>query len=64
MLYDYPATASFLNAEEKAFMLARLKLDEDGCSQAFKYKFVKDALLDWKIWVVSRSQLHLSRKAP
>lgn len=53
MLFDYPDTAKFLTAEEKHFMQARLALDNDGCSQAFKYKFVKDAFLDWKVWVVS-----------
>lgn len=53
MLYDYPDTAKFLTADEKRFMQARLALDNDGCSQAFKYKFVKDAFLDWKVWVVS-----------
>lgn len=51
MLYDYPATAKFLTEEEREFVVNRLKLDNDGCSQAFKYKFVKDAFLDWKVWV-------------
>jgi len=54
MLYDYPDTAKFLTEDEREFIVARLKLDNDGCSQAFKYKFVKDAFLDWKVWVVSR----------
>ncbi|KAJ9122150.1 hypothetical protein QFC24_004378 [Naganishia onofrii] len=53
MLHDYPDTAKFLSADEKEFMKARLALDNDGCSQAFKYKFVKDAFLDWKVWVGS-----------
>lgn len=53
MLYDYPDTAKFLSPEERQFMKARLALDNDGCSQAFKYKFVKDAFLDWKVWMVS-----------
>jgi hypothetical protein len=39
---------------EKQFMSDRLALDRDGCSHEFKYKFAKHALLDWKIWVVSR----------
>lgn len=56
MLYDYPDTAKFLSTEERHFMKARLALDNDGCSQAFKYKFVKDAFLDWKVWVVSWSE--------
>lgn len=55
MLYDYPKTAKFLTEEEREFVVNRLKLDNDGCSQAFKYKFVKDAFFDWKVWVVSRA---------
>ena len=52
MLYDYPDTAKFLTEDEREFIVARLKLDNDGCSQAFKYKFMKDAFLDWKVWMV------------
>jgi MFS family permease len=57
MLYDYPDTAKFLTEDERTFLVARLKLDNDGCSSAFKMKFVKDAFLDWKVWVVSRRRL-------
>jgi len=52
MLFDYPETAKFLTDEERHFVVTRLKLDNDGCSQAFKYKFMKDAFLDWKVWMV------------
>jgi len=52
MLFDYPETAKFLTDEERHFVVTRLKLDNDGCSQAFKYKFIKDAFLDWKVWMV------------
>ncbi|KAG7579940.1 hypothetical protein FFLO_00148 [Filobasidium floriforme] len=51
MLYDYPDTAKFLTEDERAFIVERLKLDNDGCSQAYKNKFIKDAFLDWKVWV-------------
>jgi hypothetical protein len=56
MLYDYPDTAKFLTEDERAFIVERLKLDNDGCSQAYKNKFIKDAFLDWKVWVVSRDE--------
>lgn len=51
MLYDYPDTAKFLTEPERVYLQERLRLDNDGCSHEFKYKFVKDAFLDWKIWV-------------
>jgi sugar phosphate permease len=53
ILYDYPDTAGFLTPIEKRYMVERLTLDRDGCSHEYKNKFVKHALLDWKIWVVS-----------
>lgn len=54
MLHDYPNTAKFLTQPERDFMVERLRLDNDGCSQEYKNKFIKDAFLDWKIWVVSK----------
>lgn len=54
IMYDYPATAKFLKPAEREAVRIRLLEDSDGCSHEFKMKFVKDALLDWKIWVVSR----------
>ena len=53
MLYDYPDTAKFLTPTEKAFVVRRLKRDNDGCSQRYDLKFMKDAFLDWKVWVFS-----------
>jgi len=50
MLYDYPETAKFLNPAERAFVINRLKLDNEGLSHEYKTKFIKDAFLDWKIW--------------
>lgn len=54
VMYDYPDTAKFLNEDERRAVQLRLKLDNDGCSSAFKAKFIKDAFLDWKVWAVSR----------
>lgn len=62
MLHDYPDTAKFLTEDERAFIVERLKLDNDGCSQAYKNKFIKDAFLDWKVWVVSRWRRSATRR--
>jgi len=60
ILYDFPETANFLTAEERAFVVYRLKyqgqvVGEDGRQVAqddeFKWKYVKSAFLDWQIWV-------------
>jgi hypothetical protein len=51
MLYDYPATATFLTSAERQALQHRLLLDNDGCSHEFKTKFIWDAFLDWKVWV-------------
>ncbi|KAL6711646.1 hypothetical protein ACN47E_004580 [Coniothyrium glycines] len=58
-LHDFPETASFLNEEERAFVVYRLKYqgqieDESGVRVAqddsFQWKYVKDAFLDWQVW--------------
>lgn len=57
-LFDFPETASFLTEEERAFVVYRLKYqasqEHDGVQVAqddsFKWKYVKDAFLDWQIW--------------
>jgi hypothetical protein len=59
-LHDFPDTANFLTEEERAFVVYRLKYQgqSDDPNQAqiaqadeFKWKYVKDAFLDWQIWV-------------
>ncbi|KAL2181153.1 major facilitator superfamily domain-containing protein [Thermothelomyces heterothallicus CBS 202.75] len=60
-LFDFPETATFLTEEERAFVIYRLKYqgqsgDDSGRQQVaqadgFKWKYVKDAFLDWQIWV-------------
>ncbi|KAK4034458.1 major facilitator superfamily domain-containing protein [Parachaetomium inaequale] len=59
-LFDFPGTASFLTEEERAFVVYRLKYqgqsqDRNGAqvaqADAFKWEYVKDAFLDWQIWV-------------
>jgi MFS family permease len=58
-LYDFPETAGFLTEEERAFVVYRLKYQgsQDGVDgvqvaqdDTFKWKYVKDAFLDWQIW--------------
>jgi len=58
VLFDFPETASFLTPEERAFVVYRLKYQgqqegEDKIAQAdhFEWKFVKDAFLDWQVWL-------------
>jgi MFS family permease len=58
VLYDFPETASFLTEEERAFVVWRLKYqgNKEGAEvlvaqdDTFKWKYVKDAFLDWQIW--------------
>jgi hypothetical protein len=58
-LFDFPETATFLTSEERAFVVYRLKYqgqdegDSNKVAQAeeFSWKYVKDAFLDWQIWV-------------
>ena len=65
-IQDFPDTAAFLSEEERAFVLFRLKYYSGyshdhiaGTHQSHatvpvdkvKWKYVKDALRDWQIWV-------------
>lgn len=60
-LYDFPETATFLTAEERAFVVFRLKYQgqvSQGTGQPlveqvddFSWKYVKDAFTDWQIYV-------------
>lgn len=59
-LHDFPETATFLTEEERAFVVFRLKYqgqskrnDHAMVAQAddFKWKYVRQAFLDWQIWV-------------
>ncbi|KAL2200817.1 major facilitator superfamily domain-containing protein [Corynascus similis CBS 632.67] len=59
-LFDFPETATFLTEEERAFVIYRLKYqgqsddpNREQIAQAdeFKWRYVKDAFLDWQIWV-------------
>jgi len=62
VLHDFPETAKFLTERERAFVVYRLKFqgqvqgkDDTGprVAQAedFQWKYVKQAFMDWQIWV-------------
>ncbi|KAL2129561.1 hypothetical protein VTI74DRAFT_7610 [Chaetomium olivicolor] len=51
VMYDYPSTAKFLNAEEREEIVARLKRDRSSLADEFDMKYFWAALKDWKIWV-------------
>ncbi|KAI7770098.1 hypothetical protein LZL87_013721 [Fusarium oxysporum] len=62
-LYDFPETATFLTQEERAFVVFRLKCQNQGHGQQqvrqvrvaeageFSWKYVWSAFKDWQIWV-------------
>ena len=52
IIYNYPDTASFLSAEERAVVHARLKADNDATRhEAFDWVNVRGALADPKCWL-------------
>jgi hypothetical protein len=62
IIQDFPETATFLTAEERAFVVYRLKYQgqvkgaEDTNPQVaqaeeFQWKYVKNAFSDWQIYV-------------
>jgi len=58
LLHDFPETAKFLTPEEKAWVLHRLKYQgskasgrEVAESEGFKWRYVRKALTDWKIYL-------------
>lgn len=53
VLADSPQTADFLTPEEAKEVQARLMNDNNGLAEYYDVKFMKDAFLDWKIWMQS-----------
>ncbi|KAG9240378.1 major facilitator superfamily domain-containing protein [Calycina marina] len=51
MINDYPRTAKFLTEEERTEVERRLKADSNSLADKYDLKYVKHALLDWKIYV-------------
>lgn len=62
LLYDFPETASFLTEEERAFVVFRLKYQGQAKdkqqslirvpeAEELKWKYVRQAFVDWQIWL-------------
>ncbi|RSM15073.1 hypothetical protein CDV31_005153 [Fusarium ambrosium] len=57
LLPDSPESASFLTEDEKAFITSRLQHDSGttsgtvGTDEQFQWSYIRDALLDWKIYL-------------
>lgn len=55
-LSDSPYTAKFLTEEERKLLLYRLEQDSGTSkgkvetNEKFQWKFLRAALMDWKIW--------------
>jgi len=50
-MYDYPATAGFLNPAERVEIVRRLEEDRSVLADEFSTKYILDAFSDWKIWI-------------
>ncbi|KAL9128139.1 MAG: hypothetical protein Q9217_003113 [Psora testacea] len=57
-IYDFPETARFLAPAEKAWVIRRLRYQGSEASgqmvpesEGFKWKYVRDAFLDWQIYL-------------
>lgn len=58
LIYDLPNTAAFLSEEERAWIIHRLKYQGSKMSgrmvaesDAFEWKYVRQALTDWQLYV-------------
>lgn len=47
---QYPETASFLDEDERQYLIERLKHDRTHLSTAFDMRFVWQAFKDWKLY--------------
>ncbi|KAG6002943.1 hypothetical protein E4U21_002508 [Claviceps maximensis] len=50
-MQDYPDRAPFLTPSERSMVLQRLDEEQASMPKEFHVRYIKDALLDWKIWV-------------
>ncbi|KAJ0412951.1 major facilitator superfamily domain-containing protein [Aspergillus carlsbadensis] len=57
LIHDYPETARFLTDQERQWVLHRLRHQyaagqaQFSSNEKFKWKYVKDALMDWQIYI-------------
>ncbi|CAK5281322.1 unnamed protein product [Mycena citricolor] len=49
-MYDYPETATFLTDEERVVVIRMLREDSQAMATHFAFKFVWQALRDWRSW--------------
>ncbi|KAI5118141.1 hypothetical protein M0805_001740 [Coniferiporia weirii] len=49
-IHDYPETATFLEEDERLYLIERLKFDRTYLSTRFDMRFVWQAFKDWKIY--------------
>jgi MFS family permease len=52
-VHDFPAEATFLSEKDRARVIRRLKMDQQSSAEheEFKMKYVKAAVLDYKMWL-------------
>ncbi|KAG5977394.1 hypothetical protein E4U55_006849 [Claviceps digitariae] len=50
-MQDYPERAPFLTPRERSVVLQRLDEEQASMPKDFHVRYIRDALLDWKIWV-------------
>lgn len=50
-MYDYPATAKFLSEPDRREVQRRLEADRSYLDDSFNVKYIRNALMDWKIYV-------------
>lgn len=57
-LADDPSTARYLNVEERALLHARLnrQMGLTESAKQFHWEDVREAFLDWKVWVFCLAQ--------
>ncbi|KAF9237557.1 MFS general substrate transporter [Melanogaster broomeanus] len=51
LMYDYPDTASFLTERERSYVIDMLKEDSRGLATHYDFRFVLQALKDYKTYV-------------
>ncbi|KAI0365414.1 MFS general substrate transporter [Pilatotrama ljubarskyi] len=58
---DFPSTAGFLNAEERAYLVHRKTYDNSsvGEDEHFALKHVQDAVLDWQVWATCMIEMSI-----
>lgn len=57
IIQDFPDTARFLTEEERTFVVRRLQADGQisAAGEKLKWRYVWQAMTDWKTWLGSES---------